>query len=223
MMFMAGGCTWGFGGGNRDVPEMHRNLSRTVDIQTGVVQGDLDRAKNAASWILAREDQMVFPPGAESYQEEMLAFATSISEAEDLRFVAAQTGQLAAACGSCHQAVGGGPNFVVGGSQPNGNSQEAQMVRHLWAADRMWEGLVGPSEESWMAGARAMAETQPAMARVFRASTHSNSSEGFLKNINLLATEALNAYELGQRAEVYGRLLDTCNRCHTPAGIQVEK
>jgi len=37
----ASGCTWGSGGGERDMPEMHRNLSKTVDIQTGVVQGDL--------------------------------------------------------------------------------------------------------------------------------------------------------------------------------------
>ena len=94
------------------------------------------------------------------------------------------------------------------------------MLRHLWAADRMWEGLVGPSEEAWMAGAKAMAETEPALARAFRSSATAQVAEELLGEINLLATEALNAYDLGLRADVYGRLLGTCNRCHSSGRIQ---
>ena len=217
---MAGGCAWSSGGGTAEVPEMHKNLSKTVDIQTGVVQGDLEKAQDAASWIINREGRIPFPSGGESYEEEVLEYASRIVAARDLPAVAAETSRLASACGGCHQAMGGGPSFVVGGSVPRGESQEALMVRHLWSVDRMWEGLVGPSEEAWMAGAKAMAETEPTLARAFRGSDMPGRAEEFLREINLLATEALNAYDLGQRADVYGRLLATCNRCHTSRGIQ---
>jgi cytochrome c553 len=219
---VAGGCTWSFGGSDRDVPEMHRKLSRTVDIQTGVVQGDLERAQKAASWLLSREETMTLPAAAKVHEEEMLGHASEITLALNLETVAAQAGQLAAACGSCHQATNAGPRFVLGSDSPNGGSQEAQMIRHLWAADRMWEGLVGPSEEAWMAGAQAMAETQPALARAFRASTSPGESQDFLEEVNLLAKEAIVAQGQQDRADVYGRMLTTCHQCHSPMRILVK-
>ncbi|MGD2120663.1 MAG: hypothetical protein PVJ76_02915 [Gemmatimonadota bacterium] len=222
-MLLVGGCTWGFGGSEGEIPAMHRNLSKTVDIQTGVVQGDLGKAQKAAAWLLDREDEMVVPPEGVEYQRAMLSSAARIMEAAELRTVAMETGHLAGGCGSCHLAVKAGPRFVVGNEAPSGTSQEAQMIRHLWAADRMWEGLVGPSDQAWEAGAKAMAETQPALARVFRASTSMAEPEGFLREVNSLANEATTATSLAEKADVYGRLLNTCNRCHSPAGIMVEK
>ena len=222
-LLMAGGCSWGFGGGNPEIPEMHKDFSRTVDIQTAVVQGKMDRAQRAASWILEHRDQRPFPPEAEAYRKEMLGYASRIAEAEDMTEVASQTGRMAGACGSCHQSVGGGPRFVVGTPSPDGSTQAAQMIRHLWAADRMWEGLVGPSDEAWMAGARAMAETQPAMVGALPASTAPGTPQILLREVNLLGTEAMNAKGTEARADVYGRLLETCNRCHAPTGILAEK
>jgi cytochrome c556 len=202
---------------------MHRNLSRTVDIQTAVVQGDLQKAHRAATWLVEREGEMLFPAEARGYEADMIELAGQIQTADEIRQVASQTGRLAAACGSCHQATGVGPKFVVGSPSPRGESQEAQMVRHLWAADRLWEGLIGPSDDAWMAGARAMAETRSDMARAFRASSSGGGPERLLQDVNRLATEALNAQGQEARADVYGRLLETCNRCHASAGIQVEK
>lgn len=221
-ILLIGGCTWGFGGGDGDIPAMHRNLSRTVDIQTGVVQGDLEKAKKGAAWLLEQQDEMMVPREGTEPHRAMLAAAARIAEATDLGTVATQTGRLAEGCGSCHRAVGGGPRFVVGNTSPKGTSQEAQMIRHLWAADRMWEGLVGPSDEAWEAGAKAMAETQPALARAFEASASMPDPAGLLREVNLLANEAVSAATLAERAEVYGRLLNTCNRCHAPAGITIE-
>ena len=221
-MLLVGGCTWGFGG-REEIPEMHRNLSKTVDIQTAVVQGDLERARKSASWLLEREKAMIVPPAGADHQRAMLSAASGIREAQDLKTMATLTGQLAGGCGSCHQAVKSGPRFVLGNTAPNGSSREAQMIRHLWAADRMWEGLVGPSEEAWKAGAEAMAKTQPALATAYRASTSATTSRGFLGEVNRLASEALAATTLAERADVYGRLLNTCNRCHAPVGIMVEK
>lgn len=218
-LFAIGGCTWGFQGSNGEIPEMHNNLSKTVDIQTGVIQGDLDKAQAAAQWLISRQAQNSFPPSAKVFEDEILESASIISTATELMAVAIQASRIAASCGSCHQASGGGPNFVVGTKSPTGDSQEEQMLRHLWAADRMWEGLVGPSDEAWIAGATAMAKTQPALAQAFRDSAMVQATEGFLGEVNRLAEEALRASDLAGRADVYGRLLGTCNRCHGPSGI----
>ncbi|MBT8396772.1 MAG: hypothetical protein HKO65_16190 [Gemmatimonadetes bacterium] len=212
---MVVGCTWGFGTPGGDIPEMHRNLSKTVDIQTGVVQGDLEKAKAAASWLLEREAGGLWPAGGEQYRQALLNSADRITEAQAVEEVALETGRLAASCGGCHMAQKGGPRFVVGSEAPGGESQEAQMIRHLWAADRLWEGLVGPSEEAWAAGALAMAETQPALARAFRDSPAFGRIGAFLEEVNLLAREAVDAEDLDERADVYGRLLATCDRCHS--------
>jgi cytochrome c553 len=166
---------------------------------------------------------MRFPPEAIDFEEEMLGIAARIAEAEDLGTVAVQAGQLAGSCGRCHQAMDRGPRFEIGTDAPSGTSQEAQMIRHLWAADRMWEGLIGPSDAAWIAGARAMADTQPSLARAYRASTSPDESESFLREVNLLATEAVNAVDLEDRTDAYGRLLTTCHRCHSPAGTMVQK
>ena len=223
LLWFVAGCSWGFQESNGDIPEMHQNLSRTVDIQTGVIQGNLEQATAAADWILSRQDQISFPSGGREYQDALLDHASIIASATDLGAAAVQTGRLAAACGSCHQATGGGPRFMVGTESPTGESQESQMIRHLWAADRMWEGLVGPSEEAWLAGANAFSESQPSLASELRASGIMESAEGLLREVNLLAKEALTASGQDERADIYGRLLTTCNRCHGSSGFDVLK
>ncbi len=75
--------------------------------------------------------------------------------AVDLKAAAVAVADMAQACGGCHLALSG-PNFS--GSSPAGeeSSVVADMERHRWAADRMWEGLVGPSETAWLAGAATL-------------------------------------------------------------------
>ena len=92
------------------------------------------------------------------------------------------------------------------------------MVRHIWAADRMWEGLVGPSEEAWLAGAEALSETGPALAEAFRASLPAGVLAGFLEEVNALANQAITSNERGERPGIYGRILDACHRCHAAKG-----
>lgn len=210
-------CTWGFGGGS-DVPPMHRQFSRTVDIQTGVVLGDLDRAREAGSWLLSQDAGASTAGGAGIYREAMRDHAATIAEAEDLDVVTVEVGRLAASCGSCHQASNGGPRFVAGSDAPEGDSRGAQMILHLWAADRMWEGLVGPSEEAWQAGTRALSELAPTLGWAIRASESPGEASRILQALSRLASEAGKARGQEERGAAYGRILETCRRCHSLSG-----
>lgn len=221
-LLLVGGCSWGSGPSDRDIPEMHRKFSRTFDIQTGIVEGDLQRVKEAATWIVTREEKTSLPPGSEDYERAMLGHAAMVARAQTLQSAADRTGHLAAACGSCHQSMARGPRFVIGSALPDGDSREAQMIRHLWAADRMWEGLVGPSDAAWSAGASALAETGPALVQALRTSTTGGVSAGLIQEVRAVAGEAALAETQEDRADVYGRMLGTCSRCHRAIGIQVE-
>ena len=39
---------------------------------------------------------------------------------------------------------------------PGGSGAEAEMALHVWASERMWNGLVGPDDFAWSSGASAL-------------------------------------------------------------------
>jgi len=91
------------------------------------------------------------------------------------------------------------------------------MYRHMWAADRLWEGLTGPSDEAWRAGAQALVRapeqaprTQPPLPPRFVSA---------LRQVRELGQRALEADSLADRANVYGVFLASCASCHA---LQVE-
>ena len=215
----ASACSWGTGGSGTNPTPMHRRFLRTMDIQTGVVLGDLDRAHAAAAGIATDDEGGDFPAGFESYRTEIREYAALIAEDPQLPSVAMRTGRMAAACGSCHIASGGGPRFVIGSEPGDGASTGKRMIRHIWATDRMWEGLAGPSDDMWIAGSRVLAEGEEALEGAIRASSSPEAARGFLAEIGRLGREGQTATTQEARASVYGRLLATCYGCHRTTGV----
>ena len=215
----AAGCTWGGGGGETEVTPMHGRFSRAVDIHTSVVLGNLDRAKAAGAWIATQEEGGDFPAGTEAYQARMKQYAALISQDQELDSVAMHTARMAAVCGSCHQASRGGPRFVVGSEPDEGSTTAKRMIRHLWASDRMWEGLVGPSEETWMAGSRVLGEGVESLEGAVQASPAPEEARRYLAELSQLGGEGAAATTQEARASVYGRLLGTCYGCHRSTGV----
>lgn len=216
-----GGCSWGFGPGKAEAPEMHRQFSQTVDIQTGVILGDLDQARSAAGRIAAHQAES--PTSATGrYQVEIREYAALASQTEDPDTVSGLLGRMAVRCGECHQATSGGPRFVLSGGPAQGSPSAQHMITHLWAVDRMWEGLIGPSEESWKAGAEALLaswENGPMALPAFSGESLAEPTP----QMRQLAREATAADALEDRAATYGRVLATCNRCHGSMGSLVAR
>jgi len=209
---ISGSCVSGRGG--PEMSAMHSRFTRVLAIQTGIVLGDIERAQDAADWLTRQEDNRGFPPEAERYQAEMKRFASLIARDRDLETMATRAGQLAATCGSCHQAVSGGPTFVVGPQAGSGESTANHMIRHLWAVDRMWEGLVGPSQEAWEAGSLALTrEWVPTEAAVQRSGSP-QAARAILGELAQLGSSAKEASTQEARAALYGDVLKSCRRCH---------
>jgi cytochrome c553 len=198
---------------------MHARFSRTVDIQTGVVLGRMDRARDAAAWIAEGEGSGDLPAGVEAYEARLRENAGLIAQDREPAAAAMHTAQMAAVCGGCHLATGGGPQFVAGPEPDEGSTIGKRMIRHVWASDRMWEGLVGPSDEMWSAGTRVLEEGAVILEGAARASLSPDASLGYLTELRNLGRTGAAATTQEARASVYGRLLGTCYGCHHAAGV----
>jgi cytochrome c553 len=219
LLLLLGGCTWGIGGRDTETTLMHRRFSRTFELQTGIIQGDLGKAKAGAAWLVEGTETEGVSTATEEHLTRLRGYAALISQAETIEAAARQTGQLAGACGDCHKAARGGPHFVIGTDMPEGMGLTRRMIRHFWAADRMWEGLVGPSEEAWAAGASAL-DAEWVLPEVLEGGAGSvETAEAYARKIRELAGDAQSATRQEERASVYGALLGTCNGCHQAAGV----
>ena len=89
------------------------------------------------------------------------------------------------------------------------------MLRHAWGTDRMWDGLLTPSDALWESGATALSEDP-----LFLADDESGTEAAVLaREVHLLAIEARRLQDPDHRAGIYGRLLGACARCHSLMGI----
>ena len=213
------GCAWGVGGRETETTVMHRRFTRTFELQTGVIQGDLGKVKAAADWLVEGTETESPSTETDEHLNRLRGYAALISQAETIEAAARQTGQLAGACGTCHIATGGGPNFVIGTGTQEGDGIGQRMVRDFWAADRMWEGLVGPSEGAWAAGSSALLAdwVLPEDLEVVAGSTEQ--AQAYVGKIRQLARDAQTAQRQEERASVYGALLGTCSGCHRAVGV----
>jgi hypothetical protein len=89
------------------------------------------------------------------------------------------------------------------------------MNRHVWALDRMWEGLIAPSDAAWRAGAVALAD-----APLHFSGQSNEQANQLAAKVHELAGSARSASSAKDRAGVYGELLQTCSLCHEALGMR---
>ena len=202
---------------------MYSHFAAAGDIHAAVVAGDLGEVKEPAAW-LAGHDIPRLPAGSEDYLAELQGFARQVEDASDLEGAAYATGGIVKTCGSCHQKNIAEPLTKWTGSPQPGWGLNAHMTRHAWAAERMWEGLVLPSNEKWDQGAKALKESplKPEVA------AGGSEDVAVLKEVELLekrchgiGAKARAATDATERATLYGELLTTCAYCHKLTGREV--
>jgi cytochrome c553 len=75
----------------------------------------------------------------------------------------------------------------------------------------MWDGLIGPNNERWVAGAKAL---QRAPLTVVAESGELGIADDVVL-IRLFARRAADMTSPDDRAQLFGQLLGTCARCHS--------
>jgi cytochrome c553 len=189
---------------------MHENFDLLRAIEKLLVRGKLDEVRLLARGIAEAPDEPGMAPWAKQaalVRERAAALASAPDTGEACR----REAQLAVACAGCHVDAGATPEFRSPGQLPSDlPTIEARMRRHLWATDRLWEGIVGGADDMWREGLDVLAATPlPAVQDVDR---------GLARQLQQLADRARIAKATAtatDRARSYGEILTACTGCHT--------
>jgi mono/diheme cytochrome c family protein len=139
----------------------------------------------------------------------------ALAKEESIEGLARGAATLASRCGSCHLATTSITTFSWTEAPADDGDSKARMQRHLWAMDRLWEGLVGPSEMSWQEGTVVLLAAPFPVDRLPVDAKSQADAKVQLAKIAALAQKAKGAVEAEDRMAVYGELLGTCSGCHT--------
>ena len=193
---------------------MQQHLQQITRIQTAVIRGDLDGLRRPATWLQqhepAPEASILYVP----FILSMRSHASEILEAGDIRTAAADVSAIATDCANCHIASEVNLKFRGAVEPAGGPDLSSHMQRHQWAIDRLWEGLIGPSDASWSRGIRMLAEA-PLHGTEARWDDTVADGDVLARRVHELGREAATALLPHARAAVYGEMLGVCADCHT--------
>ncbi|MEL6759227.1 MAG: hypothetical protein AAFP04_02385 [Myxococcota bacterium] len=197
--------------GSADLPrklEMHQRFVALGAIQDAIVDGDLAMAKTYAVAIQAGDFSRA-PFQWLPHIDDFKTGAIDVEGSGSLGQAAQGAVNMATACGECHRSNDAGVTFADGGDPP----EDQPMLQHAWAVDRMWEGLVAPSDNLWLVGAKSLTGAD--------LETRGLKDETSRSVVKRLASEVRSqgrraSRQVGDaRAETMARILETCAQCHS--------
>ncbi len=196
---------------------MHEHYDAVVKIQRAVIAGSLEGVRDPARWLLEHEAPAGLPAGWEEHVDALRAAAREALDSPDVAAAASATSRLGLACGGCHVANNVSVEFDEVDRPSDDENPTAHMQRHQWAADRMWEGLIGPSEMSWGRGANLLFESP-----IRPDAVHDDAGDaawlGMARRIHQLAANATMVWEPAEMAAIYAEFLANCAACHNALG-----
>ncbi len=183
-------------------------------LKDAVIAGDYAATRAPSTWLAEHGAPSDVPDSWIEHVTDLKVIAAGARDARDLAGVAEAVGALAHSCGNCHVALKAVPELAVPPAPLYGESPDEVMRRHAWAADRMWEGLFGPSERSWQAGASLLAQPglfPPELKTIGAGAPELVRLEARVREIG---SDAVGETDSLARGALYGRLLATCASCH---------
>jgi cytochrome c553 len=196
---------------------MYRSFDLVRAIERLLVRGNIEEARALALSIASAPEPAAFEPWARQLalvrkRATELAAATFVDDA------CMRAARLAEACATCHLETDAVARFAQVPELPADQPTiEARMQRHRWAADRLWEGMIGYADQPWRAGLDVLAETPLPFGVIGEQRIMIG------RRLQVIADEArrrptAERDSLAARTETYGEILATCAGCHaTPA------
>lgn len=195
-------------------PRMSEHFRDAAAIKDAVIAGELADTRAPARRL--RDDPDEHPAAWRPFIEANAAHADAVLAARNRRDAGAAAGGLARTCGDCHAALGAGPRFEPPHDVPSAEPRDprVRMQRHQWAADRMWEALIGRSEYAWMAGAAALAVPPLDREALTRDAELADEVLELNEQVQALGAQAGATVGWEARGRLYGEFLATCAGCH---------
>lgn len=195
---------------------MAGHLRDAVRIKEAVIAGELDDVRAPARRLVEQIAADELPEAWRPHARTATRLAEAALAAGDLDAAAKAAAGLARACGECHTALADGPTFAPPGAPPPSTAQDpkSQMARHQWAADQMYQALVGRTDATWNAAADALAD---APLRLEAITADVELPEDVLRlgdRVHELGRRARTTGDWEARATIYGDFLASCAACH---------
>lgn len=199
---------------------MHEHLTYITTIKAFITMGLLEGTRQPANWLATHETLADLPKSYEPFVTFMRSSARQVEEAEDLETAANAVSLMAQNCGNCHRAMHLDVEFGFDALPAQWSDSETHMQRHQWAMDRLWEGLIGPSDAAWVRGTRMLSEEPLHAAEVSDSVTvtEADTLESIAREVHELGKAGAGLTNLSDRSQVYGRILGLCADCHTRVG-----
>ncbi len=198
---------------------MHEHLTRISTIKSAIVAGKLEEVREPATWLAEHETAAGLPAEFESYVIQMRSYARHVIEAPNLTAAAESVSNMAKTCGNCH--LVNDVNLEFGyDRKPREDVEDVvtHMQRHQWAADRLWDGLIGPSNSAWNRGVDMLIDVPLAPEDVTATTAHFSEMGSITRRIHALGGIGTETVTPDARSELYSEVLSLCARCHTLLG-----
>lgn len=200
---------------------MHEHRTRITTIRSFIIKGNLDGVREPASWLAEHETVSGLPAHFESYVEMMRSYAREIVVAPDLKSAAMSVSSMARTCGNCHLVNHVDLKVAYDPVPADGASTISHMKRHQWAMERLWEGLISPSDTAWWRGADMLVGVPLRAAEVTNEATEVGNSaalDELARRVHMLGGQGTITRTPDARSALYGELLGLCADCHTRLG-----
>lgn len=189
---------------------MQAHFTDALLIRQAVIAGTPENAVAPAYALTRAQDLDHLPEAWRGFVERMQEVAGRIKDSTLVSRAAAATADLGVSCGLCHQQRGG-PQASKEPAPAEGTTVESRMQRHVWATERLWEGLYVPSDDAWNDGARALSAA-PFPSEVLKdGGVYARSAAGEFAQLVVKASAKRTPLD---RAKLYAELLLTCGSCH---------
>jgi hypothetical protein len=196
---------------------MRRHFDDLRMIERLFIAGKLDEGATLADLLVRQTDDPGMAPW-DLQAKQVAEAAEALSKAPGLDEALRRAARVAAACADCHAQAQGRPVFAaVPPVPPDAPTRAARMARHVWATDRLWEGMIGPDDDRWKRGLEVLAATPQPFMRLTEA-------PGFARRLQQLARDQLAARAttgIDDRARAYGEMLVTCAACHSSLHVEL--
>lgn len=193
---------------------MHEHQDAMKSLQVAIIAGNLDATREPATWLLEHAEPAELSGAGSEYLGAVRGGAQAVLDADGLESAAEAISNMGLACGNCHLASNVTVEFDEVDRPPDKEKERPHMQRHQWAADRMWEGLIGPSGVAFSRGANLLFES-PVKPEVLAKHGGGEEAVGMSRRIHQLAANATTVSEPEEQAEIYAEFLANCGVCHS--------
>ncbi|MEZ4385329.1 MAG: hypothetical protein R3A79_28640 [Nannocystaceae bacterium] len=195
-------------------PPMARHFEEAARIRDAIIAGELEDIREPARWLAEGMSVIDYPEGWRSHVLRMQREAQALVAIQDIDAAATKSAMLATICGECHTHLGVGPKLALAEPPEDTGGTAAHMLRHQWAAERMWEGLIAPSDDAWTTGAKALEDAPMAAKRLEEDVELPAEIVELRARVHELARTGSTVREPAHRAAILGEFLAGCAACH---------